>query len=136
MGYTKPTKQTEITAASAVSTVKDSPKEKCHENYDRFRFREKSGFQGERGPVGFLGLLFYFSHYYLGFGLFRAIAYLGSCHFFSMIRKTSLQQSDDFFFSSLVILTLSLLHGEAELIRIQPLSPSLYRLSGDVQGGI
>lgn len=91
------------------------------------------GFWREGGPVGFLGLLFYFSHYYLGFGFFRVIAYLGSCHIFSMIRKTSSQQR---FFSPLIILTLSLLHGEAILIRIQPLSPSFYRLSRDVQDGI
>lgn len=133
MGYTKSTKQTEITAESAVSTVKESPKEKCHKNYDRFHFREKCGFLREGGPVGFLGLLFYFSLYYLGFGFFRVIAYLGSCHIFSMIRKTSSQQR---FFFPLIILTLSLLHGEAVLIRIQPLSPSFYRLSRDVQDGI
>lgn len=89
MGYTKTNKQTKITAESAVGTAKSSPKEKrCHksnllQDYDRFRFRVNSGFQRKGGPVGFLVLLLYFSHYCLGLGFFPGYCIFGELsHFF------------------------------------------------------
>lgn len=78
-GYTKTNKPTNISAESAVSTAKSSPKEKrCRKSNllqhdDRFRFRVNSGFRRKGGPVSFLVLLFYFSSYYLGFGFFSGL---------------------------------------------------------------